>query len=43
VKAGETLSSIARRFRVRVADLRRWNDLDEDEIILVGQPLLVGR
>jgi membrane-bound lytic murein transglycosylase D len=43
LKAGETLSSIARRFRVRVADLRRWNDLDEDEIILVGQPLLVGR
>lgn len=43
VKAGETLSSIARRFHVRVADLRRWNDLDEDEVILVGQPLLVGR
>ena len=43
VKAGETLSSIARRFHVRVADLRRWNDIDEDEVILVGQPLLVGR
>jgi len=43
VKAGETLSSIARRYRVRVADLRRWNDLEEDEVILVGQPLLVGR
>lgn len=43
VKAGETLSSIARRYRVRVADLRRWNDIDQDEVILVGQPLLVGR
>lgn len=43
VRAGETLSSIARRFHVRVAELRRWNDLDEDEVILVGQPLLVGR
>lgn len=43
VRAGEALSSIARRYKVRVADLRRWNDLDEDEVILVGQPLVVGR
>ena len=43
VKAGETLSEIARHYRVRVSDLRRWNDLDADEVILVGQPLLVGR
>lgn len=32
VRAGETLSGIARRYDVSVRDLRRWNDLSDSDI-----------
>ena len=41
VRAGDTLSEIALGNGVNVADLRRWNRL-RGELIVVGQPLVVG-
>jgi membrane-bound lytic murein transglycosylase D len=38
VKAGETLASIANRYRVRVEDLRRWNQIGR---LAVGQKLTI--
>jgi membrane-bound lytic murein transglycosylase D len=38
VKAGETLVSIANRYRVRVEDLRRWNQVGR---LAVGQKLTI--
>jgi len=40
VKSGDTLYSLAQRFGVSVADLQRWNDL-EDTGLQVGQTLRV--
>ncbi|HOJ32690.1 MAG TPA: LysM peptidoglycan-binding domain-containing protein [Candidatus Hydrogenedentes bacterium] len=40
VVAGDTLSRIASRYKVTVADLRTWNNLNGDKI-LVGQKLKV--
>jgi N-acetylmuramoyl-L-alanine amidase len=40
VRAGETLSEIAARYRVRVDELRSSNELDSD-ILQVGQVLLI--
>jgi LysM repeat protein len=42
VRAGDTLSSISRRFGVTLSDLRRWNEVRGD-VITVGQELVVGR
>lgn len=43
VRSGDNLSSISRRFDVRIADIRNWNDLPYDhENIRVGQSLVVG-
>ncbi|MCX6140583.1 MAG: LysM peptidoglycan-binding domain-containing protein [Candidatus Kapabacteria bacterium] len=43
VRNGDNLSSISRRFDVRIADIRNWNDLPYDhENIRVGQTLIVG-
>jgi membrane-bound lytic murein transglycosylase D len=43
VRPGDNLSSIARRFGVRIADLRNWNDIPYDrENIRVGDSLVVG-
>lgn len=41
VRAGETLWEIARRYGVSVAELRRWNGLGEDDVIVAGQELEV--
>ncbi|PZN32506.1 MAG: lytic transglycosylase [Proteobacteria bacterium] len=41
VRSGDTLSSIANRFRVRLADLLGWNDLDSSNIIRPGQRLVM--
>ena len=38
VRMGDSLSTIAQRFRVRVADLRKWNTLQE-QYIQPGQHL----
>lgn len=42
VRAGDTLSSISRRFGVSLNDLRTWNNIRGD-VITVGQELIVGR
>jgi membrane-bound lytic murein transglycosylase D len=42
VGAGETLSDIARRYDVKVADLRRWNELGRNDTIEPGDELLVN-
>ena len=42
VQPGDTLWSIAWRYRVDVQDLARWNQLDDPNLILVGQGLILG-
>ncbi len=42
VRRGETLSSIARRYHVRVKDLVAWNDLKSAHVIYPGQRLIVS-
>ena len=39
VRSGDSLSTIAARFRVRVADIARWNKLDSQKILRPGQRL----
>jgi membrane-bound lytic murein transglycosylase D len=41
VRRGETLSSIARRYRVSVADLREANDLGRSAVLRVNQTLMI--
>ncbi len=43
VGAGDTVIRIARRYGVRTSDIIRWNDLDDDGMIVIGQDLVVGR
>lgn len=40
IRRGDTLSTIARRFGVSVEELRRWNQIDSDRIV-VGQSLTI--
>jgi LysM repeat protein len=39
VRRNETLSSIAKRYGVRVKDIERWNDLSSRDLIYPGQKL----
>ena len=39
VRSGDSLSLIASRFRVSVADLTRWNKIDKNNILRPGQKL----
>jgi len=41
VRAGDTLSALARRHNVSVANLRSWNNLRPNAILRTGQVLLV--
>ena len=41
VETGQTLYSLAVRYKVLMADLRRWNNLNNDNILL-GQALIVS-
>uniref|UniRef100_A0A7V5XG64 N-acetylmuramoyl-L-alanine amidase n=1 Tax=Thermodesulfobacterium geofontis TaxID=1295609 RepID=A0A7V5XG64_9BACT len=41
VKKGETLGSIARRYRVSESEIRRWNNLRSNKVY-IGQKLIVG-
>ncbi|MDE2235880.1 MAG: LysM peptidoglycan-binding domain-containing protein [Gammaproteobacteria bacterium] len=41
VRPGESLWSIARRYRVNVAELRHWNGLHADSILHVGQKITI--
>lgn len=40
IRSGDTLSGIAQRYRVRVSDIRRWNNLKSDRIY-AGQKLKI--
>ena len=42
VQPGDTLWSIAWRYRVDVQDLARWNRIEDPDLILVGQSLILG-
>lgn len=39
IRKGDSLSSIASRFGVRVRDILGWNDLEADALLQPGQPL----
>lgn len=41
VRRGDSLWTIARRHRVSVRDLMRWNGLDEDDVLRPGQELTI--
>lgn len=41
IRRGDTLSTIARRYRVRVSDLQRWNNLGRSTSIVAGRRLVV--
>ncbi len=43
VRKGETLSTIARKYRVSVTDLRKWNKLSTRSVIRTGQRLAVHK
>ena len=42
VSSGDTLSEISQRYKVRLKDLRRWNNLRSNRIF-VGQKLRVSK
>jgi membrane-bound lytic murein transglycosylase D len=39
VRSGDSLSRIASRFRISIADLLRWNQLDKNKVLRPGQKL----
>lgn len=43
VRKGETLSTIARKHRVSVADIRKWNKLGSKSIIRTGQRIAIHK
>ena len=43
VQRGDSLWSIARKYNVRVNDLKNWNDLGNDTLLHPGQSLRVAR
>ncbi len=41
VRSGETLSSIAKRYGVSIAQLVRWNDISANRVLRIGQRLII--
>src|SRR5690606_17604640 len=41
VRRGDTLSAISQRYRISVADLRKWNGLKADDYLHPGQKLVM--
>jgi LysM repeat protein len=41
VKKGETLQTIAKRFKVSSEDLARWNKLDKNKPVKIGDTLII--
>lgn len=41
VKSGDTLSAIARKYNVSVADIQRWNDLEDADRLSIDQQLTI--
>jgi membrane-bound lytic murein transglycosylase D len=43
VRWGETMSSIAQRYRVRLSDLLRWNGMRRSDVLRTGRRLVIRR
>ena len=43
VRWGETLSTIAQRYRLRLSDLLRLNGMDNNDILRAGRRLIVSQ
>src|SRR5690606_2492739 len=43
VKAGETLYAISRMYQVSVDELRRWNNLNQESILSIGQVIVIRK
>ncbi len=43
VKPGETLYAISRLYQVTVEDLQRWNNLNTDSILSIGQVIVIKK
>ncbi len=41
VRRGDTLSQIARRYNVKLADLTLWNEIEEESTLMPGQQLVI--
>jgi membrane-bound lytic murein transglycosylase D len=41
VKAGDNLSKIAKKYQVKVNDIRSWNELNEEHILQPGDKLTI--
>ena len=41
VKAGDTLEKYAKKFHCTVEDICDWNDIEDPNMIMVGQKLIV--
>jgi membrane-bound lytic murein transglycosylase D len=41
VKRGDTLWGIARRYKVRVRQLQHWNELATNDVLQLGQKIMV--
>ena len=41
VKAGDNLSEIAKKYQVKVNDIRSWNELNEEHILQPGDKLTI--
>ena len=39
IKAGDSLTAIAYRYKVTVNEITKWNNLDKDSLLRLGQPL----
>jgi membrane-bound lytic murein transglycosylase D len=43
VRWGETMSSIAQRYRVRLSDLLRWNGMRHNDVLKTGRRLIIQK
>ncbi len=41
VKPGDSLAAIAEQYHVSVSDLARWNNIENPDILTVGQQLVI--
>jgi membrane-bound lytic murein transglycosylase D len=43
VKSGETLFSISRTYKLSIGQLRQWNDIDDLDVLHVGQRIIIKK
>ena len=41
VKYGESVKSLANRYGVTIEEIQRWNGLDDDDSIYIGQKIMI--